>query len=195
MEQRFYLITGVMASGKSTTAQALAQALPRCVHLRGDLFRRMIVTGREEMADPPTEEALRQLHLRFRLAAQAARGYWEAGFSVVLQDNYYGPALEEMASLLRGIPLRLVVLCPSVETVQGPGGFPREEGLCGLFPRGPVAQLYAGDAPRGPLAGQLPHDGGAGCGGDPLPGGGIRPLCIDRLERGKLRASTSERMR
>lgn len=32
MEQRFYLITGVMASGKSTTAQALAQALPRCVH-------------------------------------------------------------------------------------------------------------------------------------------------------------------
>ena len=27
MEQRFYLITGVMASGKSTTAQALALSL------------------------------------------------------------------------------------------------------------------------------------------------------------------------
>lgn len=134
MEQRFYLITGVMASGKSTTAQALAQALPRCVHLRGDLFRRMIVTGREEMADPPTEEALRQLHLRFRLAAQAARGYWEAGFSVVLQDNYYGPALEEMASLLRGIPLRLVVLCPSVETVRAREASRGKRGYVGFSP-------------------------------------------------------------
>ena len=28
MEQRFYLITGVMASGKSTTAQALARRCP-----------------------------------------------------------------------------------------------------------------------------------------------------------------------
>ena len=143
MKQRFYLITGVMASGKSTTAQALAQALPRCVHLRGDLFRRMIVTGREEMADPPTEEALRQLHLRFRLAAQAARGYWEAGFSVVLQDNYYGPALEEMASLLRGIPLRLVVLCPSVETVRA-----REaRGAMWAFPQRPCGTALCGRRP------------------------------------------------
>ena len=47
MEQRFYLITGVMASGKSTTAQALSEQLPRCVHLRGDLFRRMIASGRQ----------------------------------------------------------------------------------------------------------------------------------------------------
>ena len=106
MEQRFYLITGVMASGKSTTAQALAQALPRCVHLRGDLFRRMIVTGREEMA----------------------------GFSVVLQDNYYGPALEEMASLLRGIPLRLVVLCPSVETVRAREASRGKRGYVGFSP-------------------------------------------------------------
>ena len=84
MEQHFYLLTGVMASGKSTTAQALAERLPRCVHLRGDVFRKMIVTGREEMTSQPTPQALEQLGLRYRLAAQAARGYWEAGFSVVL---------------------------------------------------------------------------------------------------------------
>ena len=83
MEQHFYLLTGVMASGKSTTAQALAERLPRCVHLRGDVFRKMIVTGREEMTSQPTPQALEQLGLRYRLAAQAARGYWEAGFSVV----------------------------------------------------------------------------------------------------------------
>ena len=127
MEQRFYLLTGVMASGKSTTAQALAERLPRCVHLRGDVFRKMIVTGREEMTSQPTPQALEQLGLRYRLAAQAARGYWEAGFSVVLQDNYYGPDLAGMVDLLRGIPVRVVVLCPDVETVKAgrqPGAKP-----------------------------------------------------------------------
>ena len=104
MEQHFYLLTGVMASGKSTTAQALAERLPRCVHLRGDVFRKMIVTGREEMTSQPTPQALEQLGLRYRLAAQAARGYWEAGFSVVLQDNYYGPDLANMVALLGASP-------------------------------------------------------------------------------------------
>lgn len=40
------LVTGVMASGKSTVAQALAERLPRAAHVRGDLFRRMIVSPR-----------------------------------------------------------------------------------------------------------------------------------------------------
>lgn len=31
------LVTGVMASGKSTVAQALAERLPRAAHVRGDL--------------------------------------------------------------------------------------------------------------------------------------------------------------
>lgn len=38
------LITGVMAAGKSTVAQLLAESLPRAVHVRGDVFRRMIVS-------------------------------------------------------------------------------------------------------------------------------------------------------
>ena len=147
MEQRFYLITGVMASGKSTTAQALAQALPRCVHLRGDLFRRMIVTGREEMADPPTEEALRQLHLRYRLAAQAARGYWEAGFSVVLQDNYYGPDLANMVALLEDIPVRVVVLCPDAETVKAREAARGKTGYVGFEPAS-LLETFRRETPR-----------------------------------------------
>ena len=39
-----------MAAGKSTIAQALAERLPKSVHLRGDLFRRMIVNGQAEMS-------------------------------------------------------------------------------------------------------------------------------------------------
>lgn len=55
------LITGAMASGKSTVAQALAERLPRSVHLRGDVFRRMIVNGRAEMTFELSAEARRQL--------------------------------------------------------------------------------------------------------------------------------------
>jgi predicted kinase len=46
---RIVLITGNMAAGKSSVAQALAERLPRSVHLRGDAFRRMIVNGRAEI--------------------------------------------------------------------------------------------------------------------------------------------------
>ena len=92
-----YAITGVMAAGKSTVAELLAQRFEKGVHLRGDVFRRMIVSGREEMCAKPSMEAVRQLHLRYRLAADAAKAYFEAGFSVVLQDNYYG---QEWANLL-----------------------------------------------------------------------------------------------
>ena len=42
-----YLITGPMASGKSTIAELVASSLPKAVHLRGDIFRRMITSGRE----------------------------------------------------------------------------------------------------------------------------------------------------
>ena len=36
-----------MAAGKSTTAEALALKLDKCVHLRGDVFRRMIASGKK----------------------------------------------------------------------------------------------------------------------------------------------------
>ena len=48
------LITGIMAAGKSTVAQALAQRFERGVHLRGDTFRRAIVAGQAEMTADPT---------------------------------------------------------------------------------------------------------------------------------------------
>jgi predicted kinase len=118
MNNMIYLITGVMASGKSTVAQLLASRMERGVHLRGDVFRKMIVSGREEMRENPPEEALRQLRLRYRLAADAARTYWAHGFTVALQDNYYGEELPRMLSLLEGCPVRTVVLCPDAETVK-----------------------------------------------------------------------------
>ena len=45
-EPAIILITGIQAAGKSTVAQLLAEQLPRPAHVRGDLFRRMIINGR-----------------------------------------------------------------------------------------------------------------------------------------------------
>lgn len=107
------LITGIMASGKSTVAQHLAERLPKSVHLRGDVFRKMIVNGRAEINDPLTAEAMIQLRLRYQLAAQAAHTYCEAGFTVVLQDVIIGEVLNEVIAMYSDYPLYVVVLCPS----------------------------------------------------------------------------------
>jgi chloramphenicol 3-O-phosphotransferase len=113
------LITGIQAAGKSSVAQALAERLEKSVHLRGDLFRRMVVNGRVDMgpADPPAE-AVRQLRLRHALAAQAANGYAAAGFDVVLQDIVLGEHLTEMVAALHSRPLYVVVLEPTAAAVR-----------------------------------------------------------------------------
>ncbi|XXX74684.1 AAA family ATPase [Sorangium sp. So ce134] len=111
------LVTGLMAAGKSTVAQRLAERLPRSVHLRGDVFRRMIVNGRAEMGFELSGEAERQLRLRYRIAAAAADLYLRAGFTVVHQDIILGPGLAEVVRCYAHRPLRVVVLCPRPDVV------------------------------------------------------------------------------
>ena len=115
--QNIIVITGIMASGKSTVAEALATQLGKAVHLRGDVFRRMIAAGRVEMSDQAGEEALAQLHLRYRLTAQAAKTYAEAGFRVVVQDNYLGKELQNFVDMLKPCTPKMFVLCPSAQAV------------------------------------------------------------------------------
>ncbi|MEU0196619.1 MULTISPECIES: AAA family ATPase [unclassified Streptomyces] len=111
------LVTGVMAAGKSTVAQALAQTLPRAAHVRGDAFRRMIVTGREEYTPGADGEARAQLLLRYRLSAATADAYAEAGFTAVVQDVVLGEDLRAYTGLVRTRPLYVVVLAPRPEAV------------------------------------------------------------------------------
>ncbi len=118
MERAIYLITGVMASGKSTVAELFASKMENGVHLRGDVFRRMIVSGSADMSAQPSSEAIRQLHLRYRLATDAAKTYYDNGFSVVLQDNYYGEELSHIMDMLKDYPVKIIVLCPNTETVK-----------------------------------------------------------------------------
>jgi chloramphenicol 3-O-phosphotransferase len=113
-----YLLTGIMASGKSTVAQILAERLPKAAHVRGGVFRRMIVSGRREMAPDADPEAEDQLDLRYRLAAATTDAYFEAGFSVVVQDIILGEWLPRFVGLIEGRPLLVVVLAPRPETVR-----------------------------------------------------------------------------
>jgi cytidylate kinase len=106
------MITGISASGKSTVADSLARRFRRGVHVKGDVFRRMVVTDRHEMTATPSPEAWRQLRLRYRLGAHAADAYHAEGFAVVVQDVVLGPLLSEYVDSIRSRPLVVVVLAP-----------------------------------------------------------------------------------
>lgn len=111
------VITGGMAAGKSTVAQALAERLPKSVHLRGDIFRKMIVGGREEMSPDALPEAFRQLELRYDLACHVAAEYAAAGFHVVYQDVILGEYLTRVVDRLKSHSVGVVVLDPSSSTL------------------------------------------------------------------------------
>jgi predicted kinase len=110
---RLIVITGIMAAGKSTVAQRLAERIPKSVHLRGDVFRRMIVGGRAEMQLELSQVAREQLRLRYRIAATVADLYLAAGFTVVYQDIIIGNDLTMVVRSLAHQPLYVVVLCPT----------------------------------------------------------------------------------
>nr|WP_294693960.1 AAA family ATPase [uncultured Friedmanniella sp.] len=115
---RVIVLTGAMAAGKSTVAELLAQRLPRSVHIRGDVFRKMVVNGRADMTPAASEEATAQLHLRYELAARTADRYAEAGFDAVVQDVIIGSELERFVAQIATPQRYLVVLSPSVSALE-----------------------------------------------------------------------------
>lgn len=120
LDSAVVLVTGVMAAGKSTVAQALAERLPRSAHVRGDAFRRMMVSGAAEMsADDEARDVVReQLRLRHRIAAATADLYADAGLTAVLQDIVIGDALPEVVAMVRTRPLYVVVLAPRPDVIS-----------------------------------------------------------------------------
>src|SRR5262245_26065871 len=107
-----------MASGKSTVAELLAQRFERGVHVRGDTFRKMIVSGRAEITPDLPKEAVAQLELRRSIAARTADDYWRAGFDVVVQDILIGDAFETFLSTITARPLYAVVLVASPPVIS-----------------------------------------------------------------------------
>ncbi len=112
-----WLVIGVQASGKSTVADLLARRFDRGVHVRGGQFYRWVARGWVAHDDEDLVAARRHLELRYRLSATCADEYAAAGFSVVVQDNIYGPDVVAWLRAIRARPRRLVVLRPSLEVV------------------------------------------------------------------------------
>jgi predicted kinase len=145
---RLFIITGAMAAGKSTVAESLARRLDRSVHLRGDVFRKMIVNGAAAMGPELSPEAARQLALRHRLACEAAEGYLEAGFSVVYQDVLIGQALQEVADCLRHRSPAIVVLAPKPEVLAQRDRDRAKTGYGKHFPPSILASALERETPR-----------------------------------------------
>jgi len=114
---QLFVVTGVMAAGKSTVAQSLAERFPRSAHVRGDSFRRSVVNGYTAMTPDPSPQAVNDLRLRYKLAAAAADTYVEAGFTTVVQDIIIGNELHRFVQMLHTRPVGVVVLAPSAEVV------------------------------------------------------------------------------
>jgi len=111
------LVTGISAAGKSTIGDLLARRFDRGVHVKGDVFRRMVVAGRAEITSDPSSEARDQLRLRYTLGAATGDAYFNAGFSVVVQDIVLGPWLRDYVGLIKSRPLCVVALAPRPDIV------------------------------------------------------------------------------
>ena len=113
------LITGMQAAGKSTIAPLLAARVgPPAATIDGDVFYHAVVAGAAVMTPEASDEAVRQLHLRYDATALVARHYLEAGFDFVCSDIMMGDDvtcwLDSVADLAEP---HLVVLTPSIDSI------------------------------------------------------------------------------
>jgi len=146
-KRALFLITGIMASGKSTVAQLLAERFAASVHLRGDIYRKMVVNNRKEVHPNAEEEQLDQLRLRYRLAAHAADTYYEQGFTVIAQDVVVGSMLGDFVSYVQIRPLYIIVLCPNAEVVMQREAARSKKGY-GIWTVSELDHVLRGETPR-----------------------------------------------
>lgn len=116
------IVTGIQAAGKSTVSRLLARRFERGACIEADALQRMIVSGGAWVTDgggpgAPSVEAARQLSLRLHNACLLARSFHEAVFTAVIDDIVLGERFNELKEELHGVPFRLVVLAPDVNTV------------------------------------------------------------------------------
>ena len=155
-ERAVIVITGIQAAGKSTVAQLLAESLPRSVHLRGDVFRKMIVSGRAGMTPDAPAEAVRQLRLRHRLTAAAADLYFEAGFTVVAQDVILGEHLAGLVAAIRSPAVARRGARPAARCGRSPRDRPGQDRLRPVHRRPARRGAAPRDPPHRPLARHQP---------------------------------------
>jgi hypothetical protein len=121
-ERAIILVSGTQGAGKSTVAAILAGRFERAVHIEADVLHGFIVSGRATEQDwrppEPTGAARAEIDLRARNAALLADSFYDAGYTVVVSEIVLGYAYEWFSTRLRGRPLLLVNLAPSLAAVR-----------------------------------------------------------------------------
>lgn len=127
-DRAVFLISGIPGAGKSTVASLLAQRFDRGVHIDADVVRAMTVSGNAWAPwRPPAhprfeqdlgEEAERQLRLRARNTSLLADSFFAADYTVALDEIAIGERLDDFRADIKGRPLLLVNLAPSLDVVE-----------------------------------------------------------------------------
>lgn len=119
------VISGTQGAGKTTVASLLARRFERGVHVSADALQKMIVSGSRwpEATDTNANsnlagEAGVQLRLRLRNMCLLGLSFYEAGFTVVLDDIIVGQRFDDLLADLDGVPFLFVMLAPSKEAVR-----------------------------------------------------------------------------
>ncbi|MEU6126346.1 AAA family ATPase [Streptomyces sp. NPDC047123] len=114
-----FLVVGIPGSGKSSVSAALARRFELGAHIEGDHLQELIVSGSHLPKPEEDLEADRQLLLRARNGAVLARSFHAAGVVAVIDDVVVRRAhLEFYREQLKDLPLRLIVLTPSMDVVS-----------------------------------------------------------------------------
>jgi predicted kinase len=127
LDQRhaIFVVSGTQGAGKTTVSSLLARRFRRGVHVSADALQKMIVSGHQWPIASQTTintdsegEAARQLRLRNSNMCLLGLSFFEAGFTVVLDDIIVAERLSELRGHLADVDFMFVMLTPSFEVVR-----------------------------------------------------------------------------
>lgn len=120
LPEGIWFINGFPGSGKSTTARALAEALPKSAHIKGDELSFAVIGGRKFPPDTKLvdNEALYQLTLSYKHQSMLALSFYEGGFTPIIDFFLYDVAgLQNYLSIIGKTPLYFIMLNPKKSTI------------------------------------------------------------------------------